>query len=170
MALASRRQWNGSINRFWNAFGSHFAPQLGPHWAPFELHLGLIGPHLGHRDPLWATFPPHCVLFFASLFLLVFKIILTCVFEGFWLQVGPQMEPKLCPSGVTNASCLWWLKEYRFLVRVCLNCIEFRHGCVVKIIVSLGENEHISEMRRCLVATVLGLLLSRTDADLEAFW
>ena len=56
MALAGNRQWNGSINRFWNAFGSHLPPpcvplgsiwaSLGHHWAPSWPHLGLIGPHL----------------------------------------------------------------------------------------------------------------------------
>ena len=65
---------------------------------------------------------------------------------------------------------MWWPKEDRFLVRVCLNCIELRHGCVVKNIVFLGENAHFSEMPRCLVAPMLSLLSSRIDADLEAFW
>ena len=33
-----------------------------------------------------------------------------------------------------------------------------------------GENAHLSEMPRCLVATVLSLFSSRTDADVDAFW
>ena len=59
MALASNRQWNGSINRFWNAFGSHFAPHLGPIW----LHLGFgwasLGPILATPGPHWTPFAPN---------------------------------------------------------------------------------------------------------------
>ena len=59
MALASNRQWNGSINRFWNAFGSHFAPHLGP----IGLHLGFawasLGPILATPGPHWAPFAPN---------------------------------------------------------------------------------------------------------------
>ena len=59
MALASNRQWNGSINRFWNAFGSHFAPHLGP----IGLHLGFgwasLGPILATPGPHWAPLAPN---------------------------------------------------------------------------------------------------------------
>ena len=64
---------------------------------------------------------------------------------------------------------MWWLKEDRFGVWVCLNCIELRHGCVVENIVFVGENTHLSERPRCLAATVLSLFSSSTFADLEAF-
>ena len=76
------------------------------------------------------------------------------------------MMPKWCH----DASCLWTSKEDSFFFRAYLSCIELRHGCVVKNIVFLGENAHLSEMPRCLVAPMLSLLLSRIDADLEAFW
>ena len=121
------------------------------------------------RDPRWATFSPHCGRFFRFVIPARFFIVLTCIFEGILLQNGAQMEPKWCLNGVTNASRLWWLKEDRFFVRVCLNCIKLRHGCVVNNTVFLGENAHFSEMPRCLVATVLSMLLSRIGADLEAF-
>ena len=44
MALASNRRRNGSINQFWNAFGTNIAPSLVPHCTPFGPHLGIIGP------------------------------------------------------------------------------------------------------------------------------
>ena len=80
MALAGNRQWNGSINRFWNAFGSHFAPHLGPiglhlgftwaslgpilatpgrHWAPFALNFDPIGAMPASRTPHSAPFELH---------------------------------------------------------------------------------------------------------------
>ena len=53
MALAGNWQWNGSINRFWNALGSNFAPHLGP----IGLHLGSgwasLGPILATPEPHW---------------------------------------------------------------------------------------------------------------------
>ena len=59
MALASNRQWNGSINRFWNAFGSDFVPHSGP----IGLHLGFactaLGPILATPGPHWAPFAPN---------------------------------------------------------------------------------------------------------------
>ena len=37
-----------------------FCPPLGSYLAPFELRLGLIGPHLGHT---WASLGPICPAF-----------------------------------------------------------------------------------------------------------
>ena len=59
MALAGNRQWNGSINRFWNAFWGHFAPHLGP----IGLHVGFgwasLGPILATPEPHWPPFDPN---------------------------------------------------------------------------------------------------------------
>ena len=56
MALAGNRHWNGSINQFWNAFRSAFAPHL----APIGLHLGFTWASLG---PILATAAPGGQLF-----------------------------------------------------------------------------------------------------------
>ena len=62
MALASNRQWKGSINRFWNAFGSHFAP---PTWVPLDSNWASNRPH---GAPFWSHLKwPHWVPFAPNL-------------------------------------------------------------------------------------------------------